>query len=136
MMPAFTLHHQLAADTVAVARWPLCHVLMMNDSRYPWLILVPAQANMRDMHDLDSTDQAVLMTEIDRASRALDNLYAPDKINVGALGNMVPQLHIHVIARFRSDDAWPGPVWGAHPPLAYAPGDLDQATTALRTALA
>ena len=136
MPDAFTLHRQLAADTVAVAQWPLCHVLLMNDRRYPWLILVPEQANMRDMHDLDPSDQAVLMTEIDRASRALVSLFGPDKINVGALGNMVPQLHIHVIARFRSDDAWPGPVWGAHPAQAYAPGDLDQATTALRTALA
>ena len=91
----------------------------MNDSRYPWLILVPAQLNLTEMHDLNSADQTVLMSEIPRASQALTVLYAPDKINVGALGNMVPQLHIHVIARVRSDDGWPGPVWGAYPAIPY-----------------
>lgn len=136
MTDAFILHDRLAADTVAVARWPLCHALLMNDSRYPWLILVPARANMRDMHDLDPADQALLMAEIDRASRVLIDLHGPDKINVGALGNMVPQLHIHVIARFRTDDAWPGPVWGAHPPVAYAAAALDETVTTLGAALA
>ena len=114
-----TLHKALARDTVEIVRWPLCRVLLMNDSRYPWLILVPAQLNLTEMHDLNSADQTVLMSEITRASQALTVLYAPDKINVGALGNMVPQLHIHVIARFRSDDGWPGPVWGAYPAIPY-----------------
>ena len=114
-----TLHKTLARDTVEIVRWPLCRVLLMNDSRYPWLILVPAQLNLTEMHDLNSADQTVLMSEITRASQALTALYAPDKINVGALGNMVPQLHIHVIARFRSDDGWPGPVWGAYPAIPY-----------------
>ena len=115
----FTLHKTLARDTIEIARWPLCRVLLMNDSRYPWLILVPAQLNLTEMHDLNSADQTVLMSEITRASQALTALYAPDKINVGALGNMVPQLHIHVIARFRADDGWPGPVWGAYPAIPY-----------------
>jgi diadenosine tetraphosphate (Ap4A) HIT family hydrolase len=134
-MPEFALHETLAADTVEAARWPLCHVLLMNDSRYPWLILVPARAEMTALHDLDPADQAVLMTEIDRASRALTGLYAPDKINIGALGNLVPQLHIHVVARFRSDDAWPGPVWGAHPSRPYAADTLENALAGLRQAL-
>ena len=134
-MSEFVLHETLAADTAEVARWPLCHVLLMKDSRYPWLILVPARAGIRDLHHLNPTDQAVLMTEINRASRALVKLHSPDKINVGALGNMVPQLHIHVIARFRDDDAWPGPVWGAHPSRPYAPDALDEALHALRHAL-
>lgn len=107
----------------------------MNDSRYPWLILVPARAGLSELHDLSSTDQTVLMGEIDRASRALVGLHEPDKINVGALGNMVPQLHVHVIARFRSDDAWPGPVWGAHPPHAYAATELDEVLKRLRRTL-
>ena len=85
----------------------------------PWLILVPAQLNLTELHDLDSADQTVMMSEITRVSQALTALYAPDKINVGALGNMVPQLHIHVIARFRADDGWPGPVWGAYPAIPY-----------------
>lgn len=134
-VPSFTLHETLAADTVEAACWPLCRVLLMNDSRYPWLILVPARTGLSELHDLAADDQAILMTEIDRASRALVALYKPHKINVGALGNMVPLLHIHVIARSRSDDAWPGPVWGAHPPRAYEPTALETALTALRRKL-
>jgi diadenosine tetraphosphate (Ap4A) HIT family hydrolase len=116
-MSEFQLHPTLADDTIEVAQWPLCRVILMNDSRYPWLILVPARADMKEMHDLDAADQSLLMSEIDRASRVLSDLFTPDKINVGALGNIVQQLHIHVVARFKTDDAWPGPVWGAHPPL-------------------
>ena len=134
-MPEFVLHETLAADTVVVTRWPLCRVLLMNDTRYPWLILVPARADMREIHNLSAVDQALLITEIDAASRALSQLYAPDKINVAAIGNIVPQLHIHVVARFRSDDAWPGPVWGAHPPLPYEMKDRDRALTGLRRTL-
>ncbi len=134
-MPEFTLHETLAADTVEAARWPLCRALLMNDNRYPWLILVPAGAGLSEIHDLKPADQAVLMVEIDRASRALVDLHAPDKINVGALGNLVPQLHIHVIARFRTDDAWPGPVWGAHPPRPYETAELDEVVTRLRQML-
>lgn len=134
-MTTFELHPTLAADTAEVTRWPLSHVLLSRDARYPWLLLVPARADMRDMHDLDPTDQATLMTEIDRASRALVSLYDPDKINVGALGNMVPQLHIHVVARFRTDDAWPGPIWGAHPPRSYGAEALEDTLRNLRDAL-
>jgi len=135
-MAEFSLHETLAADTVDVARWPLCRVLLMNDSRYPWLILVPARPNKTEIHDLDPADQALLIAEIDRASRALSGLYAPDKINVGAIGNIVPQLHIHIVARFRADDAWPAPVWGAHPPRPYDAAKLDETLKTLRQALA
>lgn len=134
-MTDFVLHGTLAADTVEAARWPLCRVLLMKDSRYKWLILVPAQPGLTELHDLSEADQSALMGEIARASRALSRLYAPDKINVGALGNMVPQLHIHVIARFRGDDAWPDPVWGAHPPLPYDAEDLAATLDALQDAL-
>jgi diadenosine tetraphosphate (Ap4A) HIT family hydrolase len=116
-MPEFQLHPTLADDTIEITQWPLCRVLLMNDSRYPWLILVPARADMKEMHDLDAADRSLLMSEIDRASRVLSDLFSPNKINVGALGNIVQQLHIHIVARFETDDAWPGPVWGAHPPL-------------------
>ena len=134
-MTEFNLHETLDADTVEAVRWPLCRVLLMNDSSYPWLILVPARANKTEIHDLDPADQSLLMTEIDRASRALSQLYAPHKINVAAIGNMVPQLHIHVVARFRTDAAWPAPVWGANPPRPYEPADLDEALKLLRQAL-
>ena len=134
-MSEFELHKTLAADTSEAARWPLCRVLLMNDSRYPWLILVPARPDKTELHDLDPADQSRLITEIDRASRALSRLYSPHKINVAAIGNMVPQLHIHVVARYRTDDAWPAPVWGAHPPRPYAEADLDETLNELRQAL-
>lgn len=134
-MSEFELHETLAADTLEAVRWPLCRVLLMNDSRYPWLILVPAKASLSEIHDLGPADQAVLMTEIDRASRVLTRLFLPDKINVGALGNLVPQLHIHVVARFRGDDAWPGPIWGAHPPRPYETAALDSTLHSVREAL-
>ncbi len=134
-MSEFTLHETLAADTVEAARWPLCRVLLAKDSRYPWLILVPARAGMTEIHRLDADDQAQLMTEITRASRALESLHSPDKINVAALGNMVPQLHIHIVARFRTDAAWPGPIWGAHPAIPYDAAALNATLAAIRQTL-
>lgn len=130
----FQLHPQLAADTVPVATWPLCEVLLLNDSNYPWLVLVPARAGLRDFDDLAADDLTRATAEIARASKALKALFAPDKINMAALGNMVPQLHIHVIARYAHDPAWPQPVWGAVPANPYAPGELDARVAVLRDA--
>jgi len=134
-MSDFVLHETLAADTVDVIYFPLSRVLLMNDSRYPWLILVPERADNTEIHDLDTPDQTQLISEIDRASRALTSLYQPHKINVAAIGNVVPQLHIHVVARFRTDDAWPAPVWGAHPLRPYETEEKDKALRLLRQAL-
>jgi len=134
-MTDFKLHETLAADTAEAVRWPLCRVLLMNDSRYPWLILVPQRSGKTEIHDLDTADQSLLIGEIGRASRALTGVFSPDKINVAAIGNIVPQLHVHVVARFRGDDAWPGPVWGAHPPRPYRPAEREERLTALRHAL-
>lgn len=120
----FELHPQLAADTVPVVSWPLCQVLLINDATYPWLVLVPARPDLRDLDDLANDDLVLATGEIVRASRALKSLYSPDKVNVAALGNMVPQLHIHVIARFEDDAAWPKPVWGVAPARAYEPDAL------------
>ena len=89
----------------------------MDDARYPWLILVPRIADARDLIDLDEAARQQLQQEVDVASMALRKVLAPDKLNVASLGNVVEQLHVHVIARFRNDDAWPAPVWGAHPRL-------------------
>ena len=108
----FTLHQQLAKDTFVIGEWPLCRLLRMNDRGFPWLILVPRLANIREIIDLADNDQQRLMAEIAQASRALRQLLTPDKINVAALGNVVPQLHVHIIARFTSDPAWPRPIWG------------------------
>jgi diadenosine tetraphosphate (Ap4A) HIT family hydrolase len=133
-MTGFRLDDKLAQDTAAVARWPLCHVLLMNDSNYPWLILVPARPGLRDFHDLVPDDMRLATAEITRASKALAALFDPVKLNVAALGNQVAQLHIHVIARRADDPAWPKPVWGAAPAKPYDPAALDARLASLREA--
>lgn len=121
-MDQFVLNERLAADTIPVADWALSRVLLMNDARYPWLILVPRRAGPIEIHDLAPRDRAVLAEEIGRASAGLKTLTGAAKINVGALGNLVPQLHIHVVARNPGDAAWPGPVWGQGTPELYNSG--------------
>ncbi len=130
----FVLHERLAADTITLADWPLCRVLLMNDASYPWLILVPRRAGLTEIHELAADGRNTLIEEVARASLALTSGFQPDKINVGALGNMVPQLHIHVIARFRSDPAWPGPVWGKQPPVPYESAALQERIDTLKAA--
>lgn len=111
----FALHPRLAADTLPVLDLPLCSVRLMDDERYPWLILVPRRAGVAEVLDLSPTDQERLWQETRLCAAVLREQEAPDRINLGALGNVVPQLHMHVVARREGDDAWPGPVWGAHP---------------------
>lgn len=118
-MVEFTLAPELARDCIEVADWPLCKVLVMNDSQYPWFILVPRKPNLKESIDLDDVDQLMLMKESAKLSQLLKEVFNPDKLNVAALGNMVPQLHIHHIARFKNDAAWPAPVWGKHPAQPY-----------------
>ena len=135
-MSEFTLHGRLAADTAEIARWPLSLVLLMNAQQWPWLILVPQQPGLRDLHDVAPADHGQLMGEIAQASRALERLFRPDKINVAALGNIVPQLHIHIIARHTTDPAWPRPVWSNQPPpVPYSADALAARTEQLRPAL-
>jgi diadenosine tetraphosphate (Ap4A) HIT family hydrolase len=133
--PVFALDSRLDADTLQVGRLALSRVLLMNDARYPWLILVPERPDLADMIDLPESEQALLMREIAAASSALRTLFNPDKLNVGALGNRVRQLHVHVLARFVSDSAWPGPVWGVGEAQPYPPHmagvTLDRIATAL-----
>ncbi len=109
---AFTLDPRLAADTTPVAEWPLCRVLLIRDARFAWLVLVPRRAGITEMLDLEPDDRRQLSAEIDRAAAGLRRSVRCDKLNVAALGNMVAQLHVHVIARNRTDAAWPKPVWG------------------------
>jgi len=130
----FTLHPQLSADTLLLGDWPLCRVLRMNDRAFPWLILVPRVADIREIIDLADADQQRLMGEIARASRALKALLNPDKLNVAALGNAVPQLHVHIIARYRTDPAWPRPIWGVQAPVALG-SETDAELARLRPAL-
>ena len=112
MTDDFTLDPRLVADTVPVGDLALCSVLLMDDARFPWLILVPRRAGASELTDLSAEDARDLMDEIRIATGVMLALAKPDKVNVAALGNVVPQLHVHVIGRFLSDPAWPSPVWG------------------------
>ena len=114
-MTAFELHERLAADTVPVCDLALSAVRLMDERSWPWLVLVPRGAGLVEITDLCAAERAQLMEEIAAAAEAICGLHRPDKINIGALGNLVPQLHVHVVGRFRGDPAWPGPVWGAKP---------------------
>jgi diadenosine tetraphosphate (Ap4A) HIT family hydrolase len=123
-MPAqFKLNSSLAADTVFVAALPLCEVRLMNDANYPWLILVPRLSDAIEIVDLEQATRHALIDEVAKASDVLREITGAEKLNVAALGNQVAQLHVHIIARFREDEAWPGPVWGAAPRKAYVPDD-------------
>ena len=112
MPDAFALDPRLAADTLPLGELPLSSVLLMNDARFPWFVLVPRRAGVTEVTDLSDEDATALMGEIRVATRVMLELAKPDKVNVAALGNVVAQLHLHVVGRFRSDPAWPGPVWG------------------------
>ena len=131
----FQLHERLAADTVPVGQLELCHVLLMDNRVWPWVILVPARPSVVEIHQLPVVDRARLIEEISSVSQVLVRLFQPDKINVGALGNMVPQLHVHVIARRRGDPAWPGPVWGSGHAELYDPAEREALALRLNAAL-
>ena len=135
-MNAWQLHPQLANDTVPVIELALCEVRLMDDANHPWLVLVPRVADMVEIIDLDPAQRTRLASEIDTACRALKALFKPDKLNVAALGNLVPQLHVHVIARYTDDIAWPRPVWGSATARPYAPEELIERVRALGAALA
>lgn len=109
---SFELHPQLAKDTDVIGHFPLCVALLHKDAAVPWVILVPKKANLKELHHLPMHEQQQFLLESQAVNQALEALFQPDKLNLGALGNMVPQLHIHHIARFQDDIAWPGPVWG------------------------
>ena len=134
-MTDFILHEKLKADAIELARLDLTLLLLMNARQWPWLILVPQRPDVREIHELPALDRTILMDEVAHCSRLLTDLFKPDKINIGALGNIVPQLHVHVIARTTSDPAWPKPVWGALPPEPYAGNELLQRVEALKGVL-
>jgi diadenosine tetraphosphate (Ap4A) HIT family hydrolase len=129
------LDPRLAADTHPVGDLPLSHLLLMDDARFPWLVLVPRIAGARELIDLDEADRRTLLTEVCDIGRALETLHAPDKLNIAALGNVVPQLHVHVVARRTTDAAWPQPVWGHGVREPYAAAAREQCLAGLRTAL-
>ena len=106
------IHPQLRNDCLILGQLELCHLLLVLDANYPWFILVPDRENITEIHQLDEADQQQLMRESVLLSRALEKAFSPDKLNIAALGNLVPQCHIHHIVRYRTDVAWPAPVWG------------------------
>jgi len=131
----FALDARLAADTVGVMSLPLCDVLLMNDARYAWLVLAPRRTGLVEITDLTVSDQATLWHEVNRATAALRAVAPCDKLNLGALGNIVRQLHIHLVARVEGDTAWPGPVWGHGKAETYGAPALSERVEALRDAL-
>ncbi len=132
---SFTLHSQLAADTHPVAQLELCDLLLMNDARYLWCILVPRLDGLRDLHEVPAEHKAQLQQETDQVSVLLADVTGAYKMNVAALGNMVEQLHIHVIARSKTDAAWPGPVWGVGAAEPYTRVQAEELLTNLRAGL-
>ncbi|MDH5358227.1 MAG: HIT domain-containing protein [Gammaproteobacteria bacterium] len=116
----FKLHSRLAQDTIAIGHFPLCEVLLMNDARYPWIILVPRRDDISEIYQLNEHDQQQLIVESSFVASTLSSLVHADKMNVAAIGNMVPQLHVHHVARYHSDESWPAPVWGKGEALPYS----------------
>lgn len=131
----FILHHQLAKDCLHIGQMPLCALLLMNDASYPWFILVPRRIAIKEIYQLDMDDQQQLLVESSVLARCLNDTLAADKINIAALGNIVPQLHIHHIARYTTDPAWPAPVWGKQPARPYHSSELESLINKIRTPL-
>jgi diadenosine tetraphosphate (Ap4A) HIT family hydrolase len=132
-MSAFELDPRLAADSVWVADGPLSQLRLMNDARFPWLLLVPRVAGAREWIDLDGAQQRLLLAELNQASRLLQAEPGVYKLNIGALGNIVAQLHVHLVGRREDDAAWPGPVWGSGSPQPYASVALTERVERLQT---
>ncbi len=132
----FILDPQLQNDTVCLGEFELCQVLLSRDANYPWCILVPRRKGKTEIHHLALADRDQLMVESCQLAEVMADLFVPDKMNIAALGNVVSQLHIHHVARFKDDAAWPGPVWGAQPPKAYTPEHLQDRVHRLSSALA
>jgi len=134
-MERFEVAARIAADSVPLADWALCHVRLMDDRRYPWLLLLPRRAGLEEWTDLEPGEQAELAREIGRAGAALGETVPFDKLNVAAIGNIVRQLHVHVVGRRIGDPAWPGTVWGQGTREPYAPAERDDLVAALRRRL-
>ena len=131
----FKLDTRLENDTHFVAETKYAHILLMNDSTYPWVIVVPKVANVSEIYELDAEIQQDILVEINVLSKALKAEYKADKINVAALGNVVKQLHIHVLGRFENDPCWPAPVWGKNPAVPYSAEKAEEICAFLRTVI-
>lgn len=132
----FQLHERLMTDTLLVGEFPLCLLLLSRDANYPWTILVPKRADIKEIYQLNSADRHQLLHESCVLAEAMQGLFSPDKLNIATIGNMVPQLHMHHVARTKTDAAWPGPVWGAVTAIDYSEETLASIQVSLRTRLA
>jgi diadenosine tetraphosphate (Ap4A) HIT family hydrolase len=133
---SFSLHPRLLGESVFVRDLQLSRLVLMNNKRFPWLLLVPRLPDISEIVDLSDEDQRVLWGEIARISKLLRDLFHPDKLNVATIGNLVPQLHVHLIARFQTDEAWPKPTFGFAPPLPYGSHELEELKTRILAELA
>ena len=124
MTTQFRLHERLQQDCISIGRFDLCHILMMNDSRYPWFILVPEKAGISEIYQLSKAERHLLTEESSYLAENLATLYNADKMNIAAIGNLVPQLHIHHVVRYQADKAWPAPVWGKFAAVPYTQQEL------------
>jgi len=131
----FILATRLQEDTWLIGDFPLCRLLLSNDSNYPWFILVPRREGISELFQLDDVDQQLMWAETTALAGVLKELFTADKMNVATLGNVVSQLHMHVIARYASDAAWPGPVWGKHPAKPYSEADVQVIRDKLKAGL-
>ena len=131
----FSLDSRLQQDTLVVGDFPLCRLLLMNDANYPWFILVPRREAVSELFQLDTADQQQLWLETTRLAETLKDAFVADKMNVATLGNLVSQLHMHVIVRRREDQAWPAPVWGKYPTRAYEAAEVAAVRERLRLVL-
>lgn len=134
MEPTFTLHPRLRADTTHITHLPVCDAVLMNNAHFPWMILIPRIAGARELHQLNPTHYQQVLHEVQQCAHSMEACFTPDKMNIATLGNQVPQLHIHIIARYMHDNAWPNPVWG-NPSTAYTPQRQQEIITQLRPLL-
>jgi len=131
----FQLHPRLQQDSIAIAQFELSEIRLINDSQYPWMILVPKRAYISEVYQLSETDQQLLQQESSWLAKTMAKLYQADKMNIAAIGNMVPQLHIHHIARYKTDIAWPAPVWGKFDAVPYTEQKIGQISMQIKNAL-
>jgi len=131
----FHLHPRLEQDCIAIGRFELCRLLMMNDSQYPWFILVPERAGLQEIYQLNQTERHLLTEESSYLAENLAAFYQADKMNIAAIGNLVPQLHIHHIVRYQTDKAWPAPVWGKFAAVPYPEPQISDLVTRIKNQL-
>jgi diadenosine tetraphosphate (Ap4A) HIT family hydrolase len=124
MTTIFQLHPRLKQDCITIGRFELCQLLMMNDSQYPWFILVPEKAGIKEIYQLSKSERRTLTEESSYLAENLAILYKADKMNIASIGNLVPQLHIHHVVRYQVDKAWPAPIWGKFAAVPYTPQQI------------